>query len=120
MNDLIFASACQLARMIQQRQASALEVMEAHLAHIARYNRPLKAIVTLDEEGARQRAAAADKALAQGQVWGPLHGVPMTLEDAHATAGIRSTWGGFPALADHVPAADGHLHRGQTALPSHS
>ena len=59
--------------------------------------------------GARERAKAADDDLARGKVWGPLHGVPITLEDAHATQGLRSTWGGFPGLANHVPAEDGTI-----------
>jgi amidase len=109
MDDLVFVPANQLARTIRQRHASALEVLEAHLAHIARHNPALNAIVTLDEQGARQRAEAADRALAQGQVWGPLHGVPFTLEDIHATAHIRSTWGGSPSLAEHVPLVDGMI-----------
>ena len=46
----------------------------------------------------------ADEALARGEVWGPLHGVPFTLKDAHATAGMRTTTG-FPPL-DHVPHED--------------
>src|SRR6185503_6071281 len=62
--------------------------------------------VTLDAEHARERAREADEALARGQVWGPLHGVPFTLKDAHATAGVRTTIGS-PALADQVPAQDG-------------
>lgn len=109
MNDFIFAPAYQLAKAIRQRHASVVEVLEAHLAHIARHNPALNAIITLDEDGVRQRAEAADKALAQGQVWGPLHGVPITLEDVHATAHIRSTWGGLPSLAHHVPAEDGSV-----------
>lgn len=40
----------------------------------------------------------ADQALARGQVWGPLHGVGVTVEDHHATAGRRSTFGGYPRL----------------------
>jgi amidase len=39
-------------------------------------------------------------------VWGPLHGVGVTIEDIHATAGMRSTFGGYRPFADHVPAVD--------------
>ena len=63
--------------------------------------------MTLDEEGARVKAREADAALVRGDQWGPLHGVPITLEDLHPTSGMRSTWGGLPRLADHVPAEDG-------------
>jgi amidase len=96
-----------LAALIRQRQVSSLDVVEAHLAQIDQHNPTLNAIATLDGEGARRQARVADAALARGDVWGVLHGVPITLEDCHATAGLRSTWGGFPPLATHVPVEDG-------------
>lgn len=106
MNDLIFRTATDLASMIRAKQVSAAEVLEAHLAQIAAHNPALNAVVTLDEAGAREQAAAADAALAQGGELGPLHGVPLTLKDAHAVAGMRTTCG-FPPLAGYVPAEDG-------------
>ncbi len=51
------------------------------------------------------RAREADAALARGELWGPLHGVPMTIKDALETAGLRTT-GGYPPLSDHVPTKD--------------
>src|SRR5205085_6094653 len=81
------------------------EVLEAHLAQINTHNPTLNAVNTLDAEQAYKRAREADVALARGQVWGPLHGVPFTLKDAHATAGMRTTTG-FPPLADYVPQED--------------
>jgi amidase len=56
----------------------------------------------VDAAGARARAADADRALARGEDWGPLHGVPMTIKDALETAGVRTT-GGHPPLKDYVP-----------------
>jgi len=106
MNDITFSSATALAGAIRRKELSALEVLEAHLAHIARHNARLNAIVTLDAEGALARARAADAALARREVWGPLHGLPMTLKDSHAVAGMRTT-AGYPPLADHVPPEDG-------------
>src|SRR5207249_295341 len=94
-----------LAAAIRAGHVSATEVLEAHLAQIDKHNPALNAIITLDAEQAHERAREADKALARGQVWGPLHGVPFTLKDAHATAGMRTTTG-FPPLADHVPRED--------------
>ena len=107
MDHPIFTPAHELAAAIRRRKASSLEVVEAHLAHIERHNPRLNAVVTVDEEGARWRAKAADTALYRGEVWGALHGVPITLEDAHLTAGVRSTGGGLPRLAGHVPERDG-------------
>jgi amidase len=106
MDDPIFAPAHELAEAIQRREVSSVEVVDAYLAQITRHNPQLNAVVTLDEEGARGKAEEADTALARGEVWGPLHGVPVTLEDCHATAGIRSTWGGYSSLADFVPTED--------------
>src|SRR5437588_2030702 len=103
--DIVFSSTTQLAAAIRTGHVSATEVLEAHLAQIDTHNAALNAIVTMDAERARERAREADEALARGQVWGPLHGVPFTLKDAHATAGMRTTTG-FPPLADYVPQAD--------------
>ena len=71
-------------------------------------NPTLNAIVTMDAERVYERAHEADKALARAELWGPLHGVPFTLKDAHATAGIRTTTG-FPPLAGYVPQEDSTL-----------
>ena len=103
--DIVFSSTAQLAAAIRAGDVSAVEVLEAHLAQIEKHNPALNAIVTLDAERARARAREADAALARGEARGPLHGVPFTLKDAHATAGMRTTTG-FPPLADHVPQED--------------
>lgn len=79
MNELTFLTAQKLARFIRQHRASSQEVLEAHLSHIATHNPSLNAIITLDEEQASQRAKQADEALARGEIWGPLHGVPVTI-----------------------------------------
>ena len=106
MDDVIFAPAYQVAAAIRERHLSAIELLDAYLAQITQHNAALNAIVTLTADDARARAQAADDALAHGHVWGPLHGVPITLEDCHATAGIRSTWGGFAPLTDYIPTQD--------------
>jgi amidase len=105
MTDVIFSSLTRLAGAIRAGQISAAEVLEAHLAQIAAHNPTLNAVVTLDVEQARKQAREADQALARGEIWGPLHGVPFTLKDAHATAGMRTTTG-FPPLANYVPQED--------------
>ena len=103
--DVIFSSVTRLAAAIRARQISAAEVLEEHLVQIANRNPALNAVITIDVGQAQERARAADAALARDEVWGPLHGVPFTLKDAHSTAGMRTTVG-FPPLADHVPAED--------------
>ncbi len=105
MTDIVFSSTTQLAAAILAGHVSATEALDAHLAQIDKHNPALNAIVTMDAGRARELALEADRALARGQVWGPLHGVPFTLKDAHATAGMRTTTG-FPPLADYVPQED--------------
>jgi len=105
MMDIVFSSTTQLAAAIRAGHVSATEVLEAHLAQINTHNPTLNAIVTMDAEGAHERARQGDEALARGELWGPLHGVPFTLKDAHATAGMRTTTG-FPPLANYVPHED--------------
>ncbi|HTP07554.1 MAG TPA: amidase [Anaerolineae bacterium] len=106
MNELNFFTASQLASMVRERKISAVEVMEAQLKHIAQYNPTLNAIVTLDAERALQRARVADEALARGETWGTLHGVPVTIKDCFETADLRTT-SGYPPFADYVPQRDG-------------
>src|SRR5438105_4226245 len=105
MTDIVFSSTTQLAAAIRTGRVTAVEVLEAHLAQIEQRNPTLNAVITLDAERAYERAREADEALARGEIWGPIHGVPFTLKDAHATAGMRTTTG-FPPLADYVPQED--------------
>jgi len=106
MKDIVFSSTVQLAAAVRAGRVSALEALDAHLAQIERHNPALNAVITLAAERAQDRAREADAALARGEIWGPLHGVPFTLKDAHATAGVRTTTGS-PELADQVPQEDG-------------
>lgn len=105
MSDLMFKSAVELAQMIRDRQLSAIELLDAHLEQIAQHNSKLNAICTLDEENARTRAKQADEALARGENWGALHGVPVTIKDIFETAGLRTTAGYIP-LKDYIPQQD--------------
>jgi amidase len=105
MSDLVFTPAHQLAQMIRDRTLSSVEVLNAYLAQIAKHNTKLSAICTLDEERARQRAKLADEALARGENWGILHGVPITIKDTLETAGLRTT-AGYKPLKDYIPQQD--------------
>jgi len=105
MQGIIYASAHDLSGAILRRELSASDVVEAHLARVRSHNPALNAVVTLDEDGARRRARAADQALERGESWGPLHGVPFVLKDCLETAGVQTT-AGHPPLRDYVPAQD--------------
>ncbi|MGL6339255.1 MAG: amidase [Waterburya sp.] len=83
--NIIFATASQLAQMIRNKEVSAVEVVEAYLEQIEKHNGKINAIVTLNAQGARKRAKEADEALARGENWGALHGVPITVKDTIET-----------------------------------
>lgn len=93
------------AEAVRDGRVTSRELVEAHLDRIGRYNDALNAVVTLDAGGARRRADERDRELGAGRIRGPLHGVPMTVKDAFATAGIRTT-SGIEDRRDHVPDAD--------------
>jgi amidase len=103
--EICFLSARELARRIREREVSAREVTEAHLARIEAVNPRINAIVTLTAERALEEAGEADALLASGAEAPPLHGLPVAHKDTHDTAGVRTT-SGSPLLADNVPVRD--------------
>lgn len=81
MLELPFRSAKQLAALIRRKKLGCVELLDLYLERIERYNPRLNAIIFIDPEAARERAKRAERALAKGDVWGPLHGVPITISD---------------------------------------
>ena len=104
-NDTIFSSITQWVDALRTRRISACEALKIHLTQIDKYNPILNAINIIDAEKALERARAADEATGRDELWGPLHGIPFTLKDAHCTAGMRTTVG-FPPFADYVSGED--------------
>ncbi len=99
MSELAFLPALELAEAIRGKRVGCVELLTHYLARVERINPALNAIVVLDRDRAMDRARAADAALARGEVWGPLHGVPMTIKESYDVAGLPTTWG-KPELAD--------------------
>ncbi|EJL30783.1 amidase, Asp-tRNAAsn/Glu-tRNAGln amidotransferase A subunit [Caulobacter sp. AP07] len=99
---LHWLDATEIAERIRTGQVTAAAVLEHYLERVARINPILNCIVALDETGARARAAQADAALARGELWGPLHGVPITIKDTFEVVGMPCT-AGSPFLKDHRP-----------------
>jgi amidase len=104
--DLCFLPATEIAARIRDREISAREVMQAHLAQIDRVNPTVNAIVTqLPQEQCLTAADDADRALARGKEVGPLHGLPIAHKDLEPTKGIRTTFGSL-IFKDNVPDFD--------------
>jgi amidase len=99
------ASAIELAALIRDREVSAAEAVESALERIELHDGPIGAFLTVGAEAARLEAAAADRALRDGVVPGPLHGVPVAVKDLECTRGLRTTYGSR-AFESFVPDED--------------
>lgn len=97
-----FDSATSLAAAIQAGDISSAELLELYLARVDALNPEINAIAAEDVAAARARAQEADEALARGESWGPLHGVPFTVKDTMNVAGMPTTIGS-PDYADFIP-----------------
>jgi aspartyl-tRNA(Asn)/glutamyl-tRNA(Gln) amidotransferase subunit A len=92
-----------LARALRKREASAVEVVDAHLARIAALDGRVHAFVAVEADAARAAARAADTARARGTA-GALAGLPVAVKDIFAVVGlVRGN--GSRAFADDPPAA---------------
>lgn len=95
-------SAHDMAALVRDKRASPVEIVEDVLARIAAREPRLNAFVALDAEGARAAAREAEAAVMRGDTLGPLHGVPVTIKDVQAVAGLPTRRGS--RLSDPSPA----------------
>ncbi len=86
-------------------ELSARELLEAVLERAALTEAQLHAYLTIDHEGARVAADAADAAFAANEDAGPLHGVPVAVKDNMVTRGTETTCAS-QILAGYVPPYD--------------
>ena len=85
-------------------ELSAEAVMAANIAQAERFA-DFNLFLTFLPEAAMEEARAADKALAEGRLLGPLHGVPFHVKDNIDYAGVRTS-AGSKVLEDRKPALD--------------
>jgi aspartyl-tRNA(Asn)/glutamyl-tRNA(Gln) amidotransferase subunit A len=124
--DLCFMPATEMAAAIRAKRVSSSEVVRAVLARIARLEPQLNAFAHLAAEQAMEAAQAADARAMNGAPLGPLHGVPVTIKDHEAVAGMPVEYGthlrrGDVAVADNVLVARlrqaGAIILGKTTTP---
>jgi len=96
---LPYSTAGELALAIRERRITAVELLDQLAERNRRLHPALNAIVIPNPES-RAHAVAADEALARGELWGPLHGVPVTIKDIFDVRGLRNTAGYPPAKAN--------------------
>ena len=94
MRELTHMSLIDVVAAMKEKQASAVEVMEATLARAEKLQPTLNFFITLEAEEALAAAAAADERLARDpESCGPLHGVPVAHKDIIYRAGKVCTCG---------------------------
>jgi aspartyl-tRNA(Asn)/glutamyl-tRNA(Gln) amidotransferase subunit A len=104
-NPIHYRDAAALAALIKTKQISSREVVQAHLDRTSAVNPTINAVVTLMADDALRAADAADRAVAAGDLLGPLHGVPFSIKDALDTAGVL-TQRGSNLFAGRIPDVD--------------
>jgi amidase len=91
-SDLCFLPAVEQKRLLEARDVSAVQLLEAQLAQTERANPCVNAIVTSTAELARSAALASD-------ALGVLEGLTVGVKDLFLTQGVRTTFGS-PIYAD--------------------
>ncbi|MFJ5993429.1 Asp-tRNA(Asn)/Glu-tRNA(Gln) amidotransferase subunit GatA [Lentzea sp. NPDC092896] len=109
-NDLIHATAAELAAKIHSGEISSVEVTQAHLDRIAETDAKVHAFLHVDTEGALAQARKVDAAVKAGEQVSPLAGVPLALKDVITTEGVPTTVGS-KILEGWIPPYDATVTR---------
>ena len=94
-----------IAELVEKREVSPVELVEACLQRIDAVDGQLRAFITVTGYQALEAARAAERMITAGYYLGPLHGIPLAIKDNVYTRGVRTT-AGSKILADFVPTED--------------
>jgi len=100
-----FITGCQLAFDIRTGRQTSVAATEHYIKRIETLDKDTNLVVVRMFASARQRALEADTALINGQLWGRLHGVPLTIKECFATRGVQTVCGNarYAELSDGKP-----------------
>ncbi len=96
LEEVAFWPVTRLARLIESRQVSSVDLTHMYLARLKKYGPKLECVVSLTQNLALEQARRADAEIAAGRYRGPLHGIPWGAKDLLAVRGYRTTWGAMP------------------------
>ncbi|MYA34584.1 MAG: amidase [Gemmatimonadales bacterium] len=99
--DLTELTLAEAARLLRDGAVGAVELVEAHLVRIGRWEPRYQAFNTVVSGSALEAARAADRTRGRA----PLTGVPLAIKDNYFTAGVRTTANSF-IFEDFVPDFD--------------
>ncbi|WDY58631.1 amidase [Pseudomonas sp. PSKL.D1] len=108
--DLLEKSAVELKQLIDARDVSPVELLDACVERIERLNPKINAFCATSFERARDEAKAVEQAIAKGQPRGLLSGLPIGIKDLEETEGLLTTYGS-PLFRGNVPSKDNELVR---------
>lgn len=93
--DLAFTPAVEQARLIRTKEVSPLELVELYLQRIQQFDAQLGSYFTVMADTALADAKAKTEQLSQGEIANlpPFFGVPISIKDLNAVAGVRCTYG---------------------------
>ena len=91
--EICYMGAGDLSKLVQSKEISPVEIIEAHLTRIDATEPVLNSFITLLADQARKSARQAEKDIQAGRYKGPLHGIPVALKDLYNTGGVRTTSG---------------------------
>ena len=104
--DIVELDAVSLSQAIASRALSCVEVLQAYVAQVGRFNPLVNAIVApLEASNLLKQARGLDEELARGHWRGPLHGFPQAPKDIMPAAGMVTTRGS-PIFAGQVSGTD--------------
>ena len=89
--DILKCTAVELGRKIKDKELTAVEATQAVLDRIDSVENTVHAYVTVDREGALKKAAEIQKKIDDGELTGPLAGVPVAIKDNMCTEGMLTT-----------------------------
>jgi len=92
----LYLSVSELAKQIEAKSLSPVELTEAYLERSQKLGPKLNAYARLMPEAALEQARSAEKEIHRGHYRGPLHGIPYAAKDLLAVKGIPTTWGAKP------------------------
>ena len=102
MSDLADLTISEAGTGLRRGEFTALDLTNAVITRAAVTESHLHAYLTLDQDGARSAARAADADIAAGVDRGPLQGIPIAIKDNMTTRGVETT-AGSKILSGYIP-----------------
>ena len=92
-DELCWVSAAELAQRIRNGEVTPMDVAEQVVARIEAVNPEVNAFINFDRNKVLADAGRLTEAQRRGDALGPLHGVPYSIKDLTAVAGLPLTFG---------------------------